>query len=134
MISIFIKYLILIAGSNFWVEDDSQRNAVLFFFFLLIPRMGVLCAGAKMILLLMYNFLGPLFGQMMKQRHKVEREQNIGEEIGRSKNKEVAKVNPKLAAMNKKFGMIHGLSSLANIMSFGSLAMHSWYLAGKMDL
>ncbi|XP_034689451.1 transmembrane protein 205 [Vitis riparia] len=76
----------------------------------------------------------PMTIEMMKQRHKVEREQNIGEEIGRSKNKEVAKVNPKLAAMNKKFGMIHGLSSLANIMSFGSLAMHSWYLAGKLDL
>ncbi|KAJ9696630.1 hypothetical protein PVL29_008710 [Vitis rotundifolia] len=76
----------------------------------------------------------PMTIEIMKQRHKVEREQNIGEEIGRSKNQEVAKVNPKLAAMNKKFGMIHGLSSLANIMSFGSLAMHSWYLAGKMDL
>jgi hypothetical protein len=71
---------------------------------------------------------------MMKQRHKVEREENIGTEVGWSKNKEVAKANPKLAAMNKKFGMIHGLSSLANIMSFGSLAMHSWYLAGKINL
>ncbi len=76
----------------------------------------------------------PMTIEMMKQRHKVEREQNIGEEIGWSKNQEVAKVSPKLAAMNKKFGMIHGLSSLANIMSFGSLAMHSWFLAGKMDL
>ncbi|KAF8387794.1 hypothetical protein HHK36_026451 [Tetracentron sinense] len=76
----------------------------------------------------------PMTIEMMKQRHKVEREQNIGEEIGWTKNKEVAKVNPKLAAMNKKFGMIHGLSSLANIMSFGSLAMHSWYLAGKLNL
>lgn len=72
--------------------------------------------------------------QMMKQRHKVEKEQNIGDEIGWSKNQEAAKSNPKLAAMNKKFGMIHGLSSLANIMSFGSLAMHSWYLAGKLNL
>lgn len=71
---------------------------------------------------------------MMKKRHKVEREENIGEEVGWSKNVEAAKVNPKLAAMNKKFGMIHGLSSLANIMSFGSLAMHSWYLAGKLHL
>ena len=44
----------------------------------------------------------PMTIEMMKQRHKVEREQNIGEEIGWSKNKEVAKVNPKLAAMNKK--------------------------------
>lgn len=94
--------------------------------------MRVLCYGAK---LLMHDFWWPFFfGQMMKQRHKTEREQNIGDEIGWSKNQEVAKVNPKLAAMNKKFGMIHGLSSLANIMSFGSLAMHSWFLAGKLDL
>lgn len=71
---------------------------------------------------------------MMKQRHKVERENKIGDEVGWSKNVEVAKKNPKLAAMNKKFGMIHGLSSLANILSFGSLAIHSWYLAGKLDL
>ncbi|KAL2347417.1 hypothetical protein Fmac_001417 [Flemingia macrophylla] len=56
----------------------------------------------------------------MKQRHKVERENSIGEEVGWSKNVEVAKSNPKLAAMNKKFSMIHGLSSLANIISFGS--------------
>ncbi|XP_058076593.1 uncharacterized protein LOC131225154 [Magnolia sinica] len=76
----------------------------------------------------------PMTIEMMKQRHKVEREENIGEEVGWTKNAEVAKVNPKLAAMNKKFGMIHGLSSLANIMSFGSLAMHSWYLAGKIQL
>ncbi|GAB4841753.1 hypothetical protein Ancab_022475 [Ancistrocladus abbreviatus] len=76
----------------------------------------------------------PMTIQLMKQRHKVEREQNIGEEVGGSKNREVAKVNPELAAMNKKFGMIHGLSSLANISSFGCLAMHSWYLAGKMNL
>lgn len=72
--------------------------------------------------------------QMMKQRHKIEREANIGEEVGWTKNQEVAKINPKLSAMNKKFGMIHGLSSLANIFSFGCLAMHSWYLAGKLDL
>ncbi|XP_059437957.1 uncharacterized protein LOC132170850 [Corylus avellana] len=76
----------------------------------------------------------PMTIEMMKQRHKVERESNIGEEVGWTKNVEVAKVNPKLAAMNKKFGMIHGLSSLANIMAFGSLAMHSWYLAGKINL
>ncbi|KAB2017254.1 hypothetical protein ES319_D08G149600v1 [Gossypium barbadense] len=70
----------------------------------------------------------------MKHRHKVEREENIGNEIGGSKNQEVAKKNPKLAAMNKKFGMIHGLSSLINLMSFGVLAMHTWYLAGKLSL
>ncbi|XP_038988452.1 transmembrane protein 205-like [Phoenix dactylifera] len=76
----------------------------------------------------------PMTIEMMMRRHKVERELGIGEEVGWSKNMEVAKSNPKLAAMNKKFGMIHGLSSLANIMAFGSLAMHSWYLAGKIQL
>ncbi|KAL3348237.1 hypothetical protein AABB24_021746 [Solanum stoloniferum] len=76
----------------------------------------------------------PMTIQMMKERHKIEREANIGEEVGWTKNQEVAKVNPKLSAMNKKFGMIHGLSSLANIFSFGCLAMHSWYLARKLDL
>lgn len=66
----------------------------------------------------------------MKQTHKVEEE----DEIGRSKNRKAAKVNLKLAAANRKFGMYHGLSSLANILAFGSLAMHSWYLAGKINL
>ncbi|KAL2510496.1 Late [Abeliophyllum distichum] len=76
----------------------------------------------------------PMTIEMMKERHKIEREAEIGDEIGSTKNKEVAKKNPKLAAMNKKFGMIHGLSSLSNIISFGSLAMHSWYLASKINL
>ncbi|GAB2298367.1 hypothetical protein Dimus_032433 [Dionaea muscipula] len=76
----------------------------------------------------------PMTIQVMKQRHKVEREHSIGDEIGMSKNREVAKVNPQLAAINKKFGMIHGLSSLSNMLSFGCLAMHSWYLASKLNL
>ncbi|CAL5016053.1 unnamed protein product [Urochloa decumbens] len=54
--------------------------------------------------------------------------------VGYSKNKEMAKWRPALAAMNWKFGMIHVLSSLASFMSFGSLAMHSWYLSSKLNL
>jgi hypothetical protein len=64
----------------------------------------------------------------------VEKELSIGEEIGWSKNMEVAKVNTKLAAVNKKFRMIHGVASLAHIMFFATLFMHSWYLAGKINL
>lgn len=71
---------------------------------------------------------------MMMRRHKIEKDLGIGSEVGFSKNAEVAKTSPTLAAMNKKFGMIHGLSSLANIMAFGSLAMHSWYLASKLQI
>jgi hypothetical protein len=71
---------------------------------------------------------------MMMKRHKMEKDLGIGTEVGYSKNAETAKRSPALAAMNRKFGMIHGLSSLANIMAFGSLAMHSWYLSSKLDL
>lgn len=74
------------------------------------------------------------FLQMMMRRHKIEKDLDIGSEVGFSKNAEVARTSPTLAAMNKKFGMIHGLSSLANIMAFGSLAMHSWYLASKLQI
>ncbi|KAG6516775.1 transmembrane protein 205-like [Zingiber officinale] len=74
----------------------------------------------------------PMTIEMMKKRHKVERDINIGDEVGISKNMEAAKSNAKLKSMNKKFGMIHGLSSLANLMAFGSLAIHSWYLADKL--
>lgn len=45
-------------------------------------------------------------------------------------------MNLKLAAMNKKFVTNHGLSSLANIMSFGSLAScdaFMVYLACKIN-
>ncbi|KVI04591.1 hypothetical protein Ccrd_017089 [Cynara cardunculus var. scolymus] len=46
----------------------------------------------------------PMTIEMMKQRHKVERESNIGDKS--------EKVNLKLATINKKVGMVHGLSSL----------------------
>lgn len=72
--------------------------------------------------------------QLMRERHKVERENGIGSEVGRSKNLEVARRNPALAEMNKKFGMVHGLSSLSNLLAFGGLAIHSWYLAGRLLL
>ncbi|MCO5599532.1 hypothetical protein L7F22_053638 [Adiantum nelumboides] len=74
----------------------------------------------------------PLTIKTMRERHRVEREESIGDEVGLSKNKEVAKRNPKLAKLNKKFGMVHGLSSLANLLSFGGFAVHSWYLASKL--
>ncbi|RCV09778.1 hypothetical protein SETIT_2G056900v2 [Setaria italica] len=58
---------------------------------------------------------------MMMKRYKIEGPR----EAGYSKNEEMAKRNPALAAISQKFRMIHVLSSLASPMSFGSLAIHS---------
>lgn len=77
---------------------------------------------------------GPLTSKIMRERHKVEREESIGEEVGLSKNREHAMRNPKLANINKKFGMAHGLSSLANLLAFGGFAVHAWYLASKLSI
>eukprot|EP00897_Mesotaenium_endlicherianum_P001403 jgi/Mesen1/1290/ME000013S00784 len=71
----------------------------------------------------------PLTTKIMLERHKIERQEGIGQEIGSSKNKEVAKRNKDLAAMNKKFGKVHGISSLVNLASVGGLVAHMWYLA-----
>ncbi|XP_068663129.1 uncharacterized protein [Aristolochia californica] len=87
-------------------------------------QIGILLSSFAFNLTNLFVFT-PMTVEIMRKRHKVEKEENIGDEVGWTKNREAAKANPKLAAMNKKFGMIHGLSSLANIMSFGCLAMHS---------
>lgn len=54
--------------------------------------------------------------------------------MGQSRNNEVGKTNSALALMNKKFRMIHRLLSLANVMPFGRVTMHSLYLTSKIDL
>jgi hypothetical protein len=46
---------------------------------------------------------------------------SIGSEIGHSKRTEMAKRSPALGAISRKFGMVHGLSSLGSMVSFGSL-------------
>ncbi|KAK4282552.1 hypothetical protein QN277_013913 [Acacia crassicarpa] len=96
-------------------------------------QLGFLLSSFAFSLVNLFVFT-PMTIEMMRQRHKVERENSIGDEVGGSKSEEVAKKNPRLAGMNKKFGMIHGLSSLSNIMTFGGLAFHCCYLAAKIDL
>lgn len=50
----------------------------------------------------------------MKQKSRMEGEENAGEEIGPSK-EDHAKVNPELGAKKKELGMVHGLSCAASI-------------------
>lgn len=39
----------------------------------------------------------------------MEKDLSIGSKVGYSRNSEMSKKSPALAAMNRKFGMIHGL-------------------------
>ncbi|KAJ1255340.1 hypothetical protein BS78_K263800 [Paspalum vaginatum] len=91
----------------------------------------ILALGCNLSNLLVFT---PMMVEMMKKKYKVEKDLGIGTEVGYSRNVEMAKKSPALAAMNRKFRMIHVLSTLASLMAFGSLAMHSWYLSSKLDL
>ncbi|WVZ49787.1 hypothetical protein U9M48_001115 [Paspalum notatum var. saurae] len=70
---------------------------------------------------------------MMMKKYKMEKDLDIGTEVGYSRNVEIAKKSPALAAMNRKFRMIHVLSTLHEFVPTW-LAMHSWYLSSKLDL
>jgi len=72
--------------------------------------------------------------QVMRERHRVEKEAGIGGEVGLSRNREVAKTNPQLRALNKTFGVYHGLSSLANLAGLVGLAAHLYYLAARLPV
>ncbi|GBG65427.1 hypothetical protein CBR_g50787 [Chara braunii] len=78
--------------------------------------------------------LEPWTTKIMFQRHKIEREAGLGGEVGLSRNREEAKTNPALAAINKRFGIVHGLSSMCNVVSFGGLTAHLWYLGNRIQL
>lgn len=98
-------------------------------------RLQIVALGVSL-LTVVVNLLvfQPLTVKIMKQRHKIEKDEGVGTEVGWSKNVEAAKRNPELAKINKTFGMVHGFSSLANIFCFGGLAFHSWYIASRMVL
>ncbi|WVZ49750.1 hypothetical protein U9M48_001080 [Paspalum notatum var. saurae] len=91
----------------------------------------ILALGCNLSNLLVFT---PMMVEMMTKKYKMEKDLGIGTEVGYSRNVEMAKKSPALAAMKWKFRMIHVLSTLASLMAFGSLAMHSWYLSSKLDL
>ncbi|KAG6544587.1 hypothetical protein Mapa_014009 [Marchantia paleacea] len=76
----------------------------------------------------------PITSQLMRERHKVEREEGIGTEPGVSRKAEIEKAGPKLQAINKKFFAAHGISSLLNLFSFLSLVLHATYVSSKLLL
>lgn len=74
------------------------------------------------------------FCQLMRERHRAEKEDGISTEPGVNRKKEIEKAGPKLRAINKKFGAAHGISSLINLFSFWGLLVHAAYLGGRLSL
>jgi len=64
--------------------------------------------------------VGPLTSKIMFQRHKLEKEE------GKQYNE--AGISDEMKALNKKFGGLHGISSLANMTAVLALGFHGLWL------
>jgi len=65
-------------------------------------------------------FLEPETTRIMYKRHAVEKRLGTGHEVGQLKPDDPVKANdPELRALSKKFGMLHGISSLTNLAALG---------------
>jgi hypothetical protein len=65
-------------------------------------------------------YLEPKTTQVMFERHVVERRLGTGQEVGIIKPKDPKIANdPELKALSKKFGMLHGMSTLMNLAALG---------------
>jgi len=70
-----------------------------------------------------YFIVGPLTSKTMFQRHKLEKEEGKAyNEFG---------VSEEMKSLNKKFGMLHGISSLANMGSFIALGFHGLWIGNR---
>ncbi|CAI5950651.1 unnamed protein product [Closterium sp. NIES-65] len=91
----------------------------------------VAALSAALLNLLLFE---PITTKIMRERHRVEKEAGIGQEVGLSRNREVARTNKELAAVNRRFGMWHGMSSLSNLVALCSLGANAWFLAQQLPV
>ena len=77
-------------------------------------------------------YLEPKTTELMFERHILERELKTGHEVGTlTPDNEEARNDPKLKAMNRRFGMLHGVSATIDLISMccGGLHMYNFYCA-----
>ncbi|KAL7526597.1 hypothetical protein ACHAWF_001839 [Thalassiosira exigua] len=71
-------------------------------------------------------YLEPETTRVMFERHAVERRLGTGHEVGQLKPKDPEKANdPELKRLSKKFGALHGMSTLMNLAALG---VGCWWL------
>jgi len=67
-----------------------------------------------------YFIVGPMTSKIMFQRHRLEKEE------GKSHNE--PGVSAEMKMLNRKFGGLHGISSLANLMAVFALGFHGLWI------
>lgn len=78
-------------------------------------------------------YLEPQTTKVMYQRHAVEKRLGTGHEVGQLRPDDPVKANdPSLKELSKKFGMLHGISSLSNLIALGIGCVWYSYICGTI--
>ena len=78
-------------------------------------------------------FLEPKTTAMMLKRYTYEKEHGYGDDIGPIKDKTL-KTDETYVKMTHEFCMVHGFTSMANILAYTGSILHLWYLAKSQVL
>ena len=78
-------------------------------------------------------FLEPKTTAMMLKRYTYEKEHGYGDDIGPIKDL-AFKNDETYVSMTHDFCMVHGFTSMANILSYSGCILHLWYLTKSQVL
>ena len=74
-----------------------------------------------------FGFAEPATTATMYKRHKLERTADSDKA-----SQDAIKSKPEYKTLSKKFGMLHGLSSLANLITVAAAHVHLWNLTSSL--
>lgn len=80
-------------------------------------------------------YFEPQTSRCVAAKHVLEKEQQAGNTIGKidDDKMEILKKNEKYVALDKRFFLLHSLSSIANLVALSAQAIHLWHIAGHLS-
>lgn len=79
-------------------------------------------------------YVEPQASHVQRAKLKIEAEEGADQCIGKvdPDKLKVLETNAHYVALSKKFGMLHALSSISNLIGLASQVLHIWYLAANL--
>lgn len=79
-------------------------------------------------------YIEPQARHVQEAKLKIEKEDGADQCIGKvdPDKLKVLEKNPQYVALSKRFGQLHALSSILNLIGLASLVPHIWYLAANL--
>lgn len=80
-------------------------------------------------------YIEPTATRVNFDKHKLEKEQQAGDTIGKLDDDKLAilNANPRYIQLSTRFIVFHSAASIANLLALSAEAIHLWYLAGHLS-